>query len=185
MLALYSACRVGEKQLIRAAKGDVLRDEGGRTCQRFGLNKFEASLQRLKNIYAHVCVENNTEGGREKKQQVNPSSLGEGISRGCAEEEHFSIAGVPLHPCSTQPALLPALFLACVANRGGSSGPGPCLVLSSKCDSSPDRGIIGNRWLTLLICGLKLQTEFQESSGVINGNRESHTQPNQYVVVVG
>lgn len=50
MLALYSACHVGEKQLIRAAKGDVLHDEGGRTCQRFGLNKFEASLRQLKNI---------------------------------------------------------------------------------------------------------------------------------------
>lgn len=75
MLALYSACRVGEKQLIRAAKGDVLRDEGGRTCQRFGLNKFEASLQRLKNIYAHVCVENNTERGREKNSRSTPHPL--------------------------------------------------------------------------------------------------------------
>lgn len=88
-------------------------------------------------------------------------------------------------PCGAGCYLFPAQLFARVANRGGSGGPGPRLVLSSKCDSSPDRGIIGNRWLTLLICGLKLQTEFQESSGVINGNRESHTQPNQYVVVVG
>lgn len=77
------------------------------------------------------------------------------------------------------------LLLERPANQNACVGPGPGSVLSSKCDSSPDRGIIGNRWLTLLICGLKLQTEFQESSRVINGNRKSHTQPNQYVVVVG
>lgn len=48
--------------------------------------------------------------------------------------------------------------------------------------SGPDRGIIGNRWVTLLICGLKLQTEFQESSGVIKGDGAggSHTQANRF-----
>lgn len=80
---------------------------------------------------------------------------------------------------------IPQQLLERPANQKVCEGPGPDSVLSSKCDSSPDRGIIGNRWLTLLICGLKLQTEFQESSRVINGNRKSHTQPNQYVVVVG
>lgn len=55
MLAPYSACRMGEKQLIRAAKGDVLHDEGGRTCQRFGLISSKHPYHGLK-IYMHTYV---------------------------------------------------------------------------------------------------------------------------------
>lgn len=70
-------------------------------------------------------------------------------------------------------------------------------VCGGPASSRSDRRIMGNRWLTLLICGLKLQTEFQESRRVINGARKvcvyvcvcgwvmPHTQPDHYMLTAG